>query len=211
MNAIGIARKTIKTEEFDYPSLMQCLRGYKKPRDVVTRLLRNESIIRVKKGIYVFGDVYRRGVICKTSLANLIYGPSYISLEYALSYYGLIPERVEQISCMTPLRNKIFRTPIGVFAYIHLHPKKIAVGVTMVEADHQHQFLIATPEKALADRISFHNNLTSTQDVYAFVCEGLRIEKEALIKLRLPLLMEITEVYQNPAVTQLTQLVKELT
>jgi hypothetical protein len=210
MSAFGAIRGTIKTEEFDYGSLMQTLRHYRKPRDAITRFLHNESIIRVKKGLYVFGENYRKGFICKESLANLIYGPSYLSLEYALSYYGLIPERVEQVTSMTPLRSKTFQTPIGVFSYVHLGPKKIAVGVTLIEADLQHQFLIATPEKALADRISFHKNLTSKEDVYSFVCEGLRIEEDSLAKLRIPLLKEIEEVYANPAVIHLTQLVKEL-
>ncbi|MFA6916770.1 MAG: hypothetical protein WC222_10275 [Parachlamydiales bacterium] len=210
MGTFGVIRGKIKTEEFDYEGLMQTLRSYKKPRDAVTRFLRDGSIIRVKKGLYVFGENYRRGVICKESIANLIYGPSYISLEYALSYYGLIPERVEQITSMTPLRSKTFQTPVGVFTYVHLLPRKVAVGVTVVEADSQHQFLIATPEKALADRISFHKNLTSTRDVYSFVCEGLRIEEDMLAKLQIPLLKKIEEIYQNPAVTHLIQLVKEL-
>src|SRR5262245_29628514 len=98
MNHFGSIRRNIKTEEFDYPALMQELSQYKKPRDAVTRFLHNGSIVRVKKGLYVFGENYRKGMICKESLANLIYGPSYISLEYALSYYGLIPERVEEIT-----------------------------------------------------------------------------------------------------------------
>lgn len=210
MNTFGRMRGITKTEEFDYEYLIQALRNYKKPRDAVTRLLRNGSIIRVKKGLYVFGENYRRGVICKESLANLIYGPSYISLEYALSYYGFIPERVEQITSMTPLRSKTFQTPIGIFAYVHLLLRKCAVGVTLVETDPHHNFLIATPEKALADRISFHKNLSSIQDVYSYVCEGLRIEEELLTRLRLPLLNEIEKIYSNPAVTHLAQLVKEL-
>jgi hypothetical protein len=210
MSAFGDVRGAVNTEEFDYSTLIQSLRHYKKPRDAITRFLNDGSIIRVKKGLYVFGKNYRRGVVCKESLANLIYGPSYLSLEYALSYHGLIPERVEQFTSMTPLRNKNFQTPIGVFAYIHLHPKKIPIGITMVKVDIHHQFLIATPEKALADRIAFHKNLTSTQDVYSFLCEGLRVEEESLAQLRIPLMEQIKDVYRNPAVTYLTQLVKDL-
>lgn len=210
MTTFGDIRGKIKAEEFDYESLLQALWHYKKPRDAITRFLRDGSIIRVKKGLYVFGENYHRGVICKESLANLIYGPSYISLEYALSYHGLIPERVEQITSMTPLRSKIFHTPIGVFDYVHLLLRKIPIGVTLIDVDPQHQFLIATPEKALADRLSFHKNLTSTQDVHSFVCDGLRIEEDRLAKMRIPLLKEIEEIYRNPAVTHLVQLVKEL-
>jgi hypothetical protein len=210
MDTFGAIRAKIKTDEFDYECLLQALGQYKKPRDAITRFLRDKSIVRVKKGLYVFGEAYRKGVICQESLANLIYGPSYISLEYALSYYGLIPERVEQITSMTPLRSKTFQTPVGIFEYVHLLLKKIAVGVTLVQVDPQHQFLIATPEKALADRVSFHKNLTSTQYLYSFVCEGLRIEEEILARLNVPLLNKIEKIYQNPAVTQLAQLVKEL-
>ena len=210
MNAIALLRDQIKTEEFDYETLMQALRPYKKPRDALTKLISSRSILRIKKGLYVFGDTYRRGSICKESLANLIYGPSYVSLEYALSYYGLIPERVEVMTSMTSERNKTFQTPVGVFDYVHLHQKKMAVGVTAVEADRQHQYLIATPEKALADRIAFHKNLTSIEDVYSFICEGLRIEEEALSKFQSPLLDEIKKVYRNVAVNQLYLLVREL-
>ncbi|MGZ3632886.1 MAG: type IV toxin-antitoxin system AbiEi family antitoxin domain-containing protein [Parachlamydiaceae bacterium] len=210
MSGFGTIRGQIKTEEFDYRSLLQTLMGYKKPRDAITRFLHDESIIRVKKGLYVFGENYRKGLICKESLANLIYGPSYISLEYALSYYGLIPERVEQLTSMTPLRSKTFQTPIGTFSYEHLLLKKMAVGTTLIDVDPMHHFFIATPEKALADRISFHKNLTSVEDVYSFVCEGLRIEEEMLAKLRTSLLKEIAEVYQNSAVTYLFQLVENL-
>lgn len=210
MESFGKVRKSNKTEEFDYESLMQALEDYKKPRDVVTRLLRDGSIIRVKKGLYVFGDPFRKETVCKESLANLIYGPSYISLEYALSYYGLIPERVERITSMTPLKSKSFQTHLGTFEYIHLHIKKMAAGVTAVRVDKNHQFMIATPEKALADRIAFHKNLSSTEDVYSFVCDGLRIEEEDLIKLNIPLLEKIAEIYRNPAVTYLATLVKEL-
>ncbi len=208
MGIFGSVRGTIKTEEFDYESLLLTLRNYRKPRDVISRFLHDGSIIRVKKGLYVFGENYRKGIICKESLANLIYGPSYISLEYALSYYGLIPERVEEITSMTPLRSKTFQTPIGAFAYVHLNSKKIAVGVTLVQVDRQHQFLIATPEKALADRLSFHKNLISPQDVRSFVCDGLRIEEEELAKLRLSMLEEIEKVYRSEPVTNLLILLR---
>ncbi len=210
MLAIEALRVKIKTEEFDYAMLMSVLSYYRKPRDVVTRLLKQGAILRVKKGLYVFAEVYRKGILCKESLANLIYGPSYISLEYALYYYGLIPERVEQVTSMTVLKSKTFTTPLGVFAYVHLNPKKVAVGITQVKIDLRHQVLMATPEKALADRLSFHKNLMTSQDVLRFICEGLRIEEEALSKLSLSLLDDIREIYKNPAVTALTALIKEL-
>lgn len=210
MRAIEVVRKHIETEEFDYPLLMEALRSYQKPRDAISRLLVAKSILRVKKGLYVFGDYYRRSPICIESIANLMYGPSYISLEYALSYYNLIPERVEQITSMTLLRTRIFSTPLGNFQYVHLHPDKMAVGVTQIEVDRHHQILIATPEKALADRLAAHRNLMKPSDVHAFVCEGLRIEEKDIASLHFPLAQDIASVYKSPPINALAQLIKEL-
>jgi len=72
-----------------------------RPRDKISDLLKKGTIIRVKKGLYVFGEDNRKKPYSKEILANLIYGPSYISLDYALQYHGLIPERVEAVTSVT--------------------------------------------------------------------------------------------------------------
>ncbi len=90
-------------------------------------------------------------------LANLIYGPSYISLEYALQYWGLIPERVETVTSITGKRNKFFTTPLGNFSYRYLHKSKFIQGVLLVksrfsglpgEGGVETGFFIASAEKA---------------------------------------------------------------
>lgn len=210
MRAIDKLRKTIQSEEFDYRRLMQSIHEYRKPRDVVTRLLKAEAIVRMKKGLYVFGDLYRKGPICLESIANLMYGPSYLSLEFALKQYGMIPERVVNITSMTILRSRNFKTPMGTFEYIHLNPEKYSVGVTQAIVDQSHQILIATPEKALADRISTHRNLNNSHDIYVFITQSLRIEEEVLLQLDLSLLQNIAEIYRNPAVTALFELIQEM-
>jgi len=110
-------RKKVAGEEFDYQILMDVLRGYEHPRDKITAMLRQGVIIRVKKGIYVFGEKYSRGPFSREVLANMIYGPSYVSLDYALHYYGLIPERVEAVTSVTSGRSRRFSTPVGLFIY----------------------------------------------------------------------------------------------
>ena len=110
-------RKHIPQEEFDYQALLDCLQGYAHPRDKISDLLRKESIIRIKKGLYIFGDEYRNKPFSREILANLMYGPSYISLEYALQHYGLIPERVEAVTSVTTGRSRRFSTPVGLFTY----------------------------------------------------------------------------------------------
>ncbi|MBW1967626.1 MAG: hypothetical protein JRI48_09680 [Deltaproteobacteria bacterium] len=95
-------RKLAPFEEFDYQTLLCILSGYARPRDKITDLLRKGDIIRVKKGLYIFGEGHRKAPYSREVLANLMYGPSYVSLEYALQYYGLIPERVEALTSVTP-------------------------------------------------------------------------------------------------------------
>ncbi|MBS0656497.1 MAG: hypothetical protein JSR46_12030 [Verrucomicrobia bacterium] len=200
-------RAMVVAEEFDYPLLMRCLQGYSKPRDRVTKWLKSGAITRVKKGLYVFGERYRRGPICLSSLANLIYGPSYISKEYALSFYNLIPERVELITSMTTQKTKIFSTPVGNFSYTHLSLAKYTPGICLKEIDEAHFCLIASPEKALADLLASHKSIASREELLEHLLENLRVDEEKLYKLHLPHLKIIAASYQNARVTWLYDIV----
>jgi hypothetical protein len=117
MKMIETIRKQIEHEAFDYQTLMVSLRDYARPRDKISDLLRKGFILRVKKGLYVFGDEYRRRPFSREILANLIYGPSYVSLDFALQHHGLIPERVEALTSVTTGRSRSFFTPVGLFTY----------------------------------------------------------------------------------------------
>ena len=78
-------------------------------------MVKNEELIRLKNGFYLIADKIRQGpntIIPYEQVANLLYGPSYVSLEWALSFYGMIPERVHTITSMTLGRNKEYHTPI---------------------------------------------------------------------------------------------------
>ena len=87
-------------------------------------------------------------------IANFLYGPSYVSMEWALSFYGMIPERVYTVTSMTLGRNKQYHTPIGDFSYFTLPARYYPVGITQKKSpDFVGGFLIATPEKALADLV----------------------------------------------------------
>ncbi|MDP4117468.1 MAG: hypothetical protein Q8903_15140, partial [Bacteroidota bacterium] len=88
MRAIEYIRQKIEFEVFDYTQLMSLLRNYKKPKDAISLMIQKGEILRIRKGLYIFGDLWRRQVVSREVLANLIYGPSFISLEYALSFYG---------------------------------------------------------------------------------------------------------------------------
>ena len=113
MAEISLPSQTI----FDYTALINALKNYRQPRDKITKLLRDKTIIRVKKGLYLHNREYVHGLPVMELLANLIYGPSYISLQYALSSCGMIPEAALQISSVTFKNTKRYRTPVGDFIY----------------------------------------------------------------------------------------------
>lgn len=175
-------RNSALIEEFDYNFISHALSGYKNPRVKINDLLRKGEIIRVKKGLYVFGPKLARESYSKETLANLIYGPSYISLEYALSFYGLIPERVETVTSITPKRKKLFHTPVGNFSYGYLHPSLYPLGVTLHVLDERHSILIATKEKALSDMLYFSDRMTNGAQIDKFLFENLRLEEKDIAK-----------------------------
>ena len=90
-NSLITLRKSLPFNEFDYQALSNALKDYAQIRSKIQQLLKTGAIIRIKKGLYVFGPELTQGLISKELLANWIYGPSYLSLEYALSFHHMIP------------------------------------------------------------------------------------------------------------------------
>lgn len=192
-------RRVIDREIFDYQALLDALKGYAHPRDKITDLIRKKLIIRIKKGLYIFGDDYRRHLYSRELLANLIYGPSYISLEYALHYHGLTPERVEALTSVTTGRSRRFLTPVGLFTYRMIPLRAYQLGMTRVEADNEQSFLIAGPDKALADKIVADRGIAiRTQTIlYDYLVHDLRIDPVVLAEMDPKRIAEFAEKYRS--------------
>jgi len=125
----------------------------------------------------------------------MIYGPSYISLEYALSFYGMIPESVKTITSITNKRNKLFKTELGDFSYKYINPKVYSLGITINKLDKNHSVLMATREKALIDILYFNKKLMTNLEMKEYLYKNLRIEKYELMKLDLEALRELEFLY----------------
>lgn len=197
-------RDNTQGEVFDYTYLMSCLAKYKSPRSKVTQLLLAGDIIRVKKGLYVFGQKHRHSVISLESIANQVYGPSYVSLEYALAYYGLIPEYVAEVTSVTTKRHKMFETPIGRFSYTPLPVALFATGFTMVQMSGFESLLIATKEKALADLLYVRKTKIKTSaELEDLLFDDLRLDESAVKKFHIGVLQDIMKAEGNPALSLL--------
>ncbi|MFH1975798.1 MAG: hypothetical protein ABIJ52_09585 [Pseudomonadota bacterium] len=205
-------RRRISGEEFDYQTLLDGLREYDRPRDKITNLLRQGGIIRVKKGIYIFGERYRRRPFSRELLANIIYGPSYVSLETALHYYGLIPERVEAMTSVTNARGRRFFTPVGLFIYQGVSMNAYCIGIDQGELENGRSFLIATPEKALADKIQADRGtaIRTQAEMRTYLLDSLRIDSEGLGKLNAETISLIAAQYRSRKLRLLSGLVRRL-
>jgi predicted transcriptional regulator of viral defense system len=192
---ISEIRKQFPFEEISYLGLQSILQSYAQPRNKIRQFLKSGDLIRIKKGLYVFGPRAALGPYCKEHLANIIYGPSAISLEYALSFYNMIPERVAEVTSITIRKNKSFITPVGRFSYRYLAPAKYTLGITQITIEGRN-ILIATPEKAIFDMLSLKTpKLNSIKELQSHLYENLRLETESILKLDHLLVKELFTHY----------------
>lgn len=176
--------------ELDYQTALAAFNEYAFPRKALADALARGELIRVKKGLYVQTG---RGIppYSREVLANMLYGPSYVSFDFALAWHGLTPEHVEQIQSATTGKSKIFETPIGRFAYTHLPLEYYRTGYSQKRIDEQRMFLIAEPEKALMDRILLERGLFSRRAMKEFLFDSLRIDEEQFRQLDTSLMAAI--------------------
>lgn len=199
--SMAILQERSLTNELDYQFVMDCLKNYGSPRAKLTRLLRSGALIHVKKGLYLLGQRFKHSPYCVELLANLIYGPSYVSLEWALQMYGLIPEHVETVTSVTAKSGKQFKTPVGYFLYAHCHPNSYSVGVTSRSFSENENPLIATPEKALTDLLTIRKGkVTSMHQMEQILLEDLRIEEDDLLAFDIKQINSIQEASPHSAI-----------
>jgi hypothetical protein len=114
--------------------------------------------------------------------ANQLYGPSYVSLDSALSYHGLIPERVYQTSSVTTRLSKTFKSELGSFDYTQVESGYYSLGISNQGTAKSGFFMVAKPEKALWDKIVLTSGVLfrSKMDIVRFLEEDLRVDLDEL-------------------------------
>ncbi len=199
---------------FDTSEAMQVLRGFGDPNSKLRDLQRGGYIIRVRRGLYAIAPQFRRGPFPREVLANRIYWPSYISLEWVLAYHNLIPETPKQITSIA-VRNspssrvKRFQTPEGVFIYRFIPANAYPGGIGLYEVpfgDNMASFNMAVPEKALADKVFFEKGLSPVvSEIREYLRDNLRIEEGALSELDHVLMGEIVDGYRSRKIEALAR------
>lgn len=166
----------------DYAGLYSLFSDYRSPRNKIANLEQAGKIIRLKRGMYVVSPKVSKQLLSMELIANHIYGPSYVSMESALRYYGLIPEQVYTIRSMTSNRSKRFKNEIGEFEYITVNDAYYSIGIKLQKVENKYTFQIASPEKALCDMITSTKQLRiqSVKALQTYLEEDLRFEIPAL-------------------------------
>lgn len=139
-------------------------------------------------------------------LAGSIYGPSYISFEYALSFYGLIPERVDVITSATfdKKKKKEYHTSFGVFTYRDV-PKEVYAQEILLKIDQNYSYQIATPEKALCDKLYTLSPLHNYKNLDAMLFQDLRIDEDEFNKLDAGKIEALSHFYHSTNITLLAK------
>lgn len=192
-----------QTAYIETQNLLPLLSDYTNPRDLISRMVKNGELIRLKNGFFIIADKIKSSPAPFEPIGNLLYGPSYISLEWALSHYGMIPEGVYVVTSVTVNQSKNYLTPIGTFTYTFLNHSRYAIGIDQKE-NSAGRYLIATPEKALADLVHFKSRGLKKKDLLIDLIEGRRIEEEVLKTLNKKHMQEIAERYRSRSVDELS-------
>ena len=152
------------------------------PNEKIRALEKDGQLIRLKRGLYVVSDGVSGKPVNACLCANHIYGPSYVSQQWALRWYGLIPERVYTMTSVTTKRTRMFENSIGRFTYEQVKPEYFAIGIDHVEEDGI-TFLIASREKALCDMILHDSYLPpqSVKGLLQYLEEDIRFDMDELV------------------------------
>lgn len=182
---------------FSSAVLRSFLNNLKYPKNKISDMEKKGELIRLKRDLYV----YSKSAISRELIANHLYGVSYVSLETALAYHRMIPERVYVVRSMTTKRAKTFATPLGSFEYKTVSANYFSIGLQQEVVENQYAFLIATPTKAICDMIATTPNLRlqSVKAMQNYLTEDLRIDSEILKTLDKDIIKQCIDVGQKKA------------
>ena len=169
-------------------------------RNNLTRWKKKGYIISLRQGYYTFPE-YKKNPDYSLYFANKIYAPSYVSLHTALSFYGLIPEAIVQLTSVSTLKTASFKNDFGEYSYKSIK-ETLMFGYDLKSMDGGRVIRFAQPEKALLDLLYLYPFYNSEQEL-----EELRLDEDYLQEeLNKVLLIEYCRQFGNTALEKTLQL-----
>ena len=195
----------------DYATIKSILlqNQYKRINDKISQMKQKGLLSTLKRGFFIYNSPYMKSIVSKEIIANNIHGPSYISYEYALYYHGLTPESVYEITSATTKTAKNFSNNYGVFSYKHINKKLFALGL-IIKSSKRGNFMIASPEKALCDKIYTTKALEirSRKAMLDYLVEDLRVDIDELVSFDLNIVKSYIDITRSTRIKFLYKLLK---
>lgn len=192
--------------------LTSAFSGINAPRNKLILLEHKKLIVRLRRGLYVVSPIVSGKQLSVELIANHLYGQSYVSMQWALREYGLIPERVYAVKSMTLSRSKQFENSLGRFVYEHCSPDYYHIGIEM-KIRQGFSFLMASREKALCDLVVSTSKLRLRSHIATrqYLEEDIRLDMDELKKMN-PMVFRQCAAVSKRAVTLLNiaSLIEEL-
>ena len=167
----------------------------------ISREIKKGNLIKLKNGLYET-DKNTPGYL----LATTIYGPSYLSFDYALFHYGLIPEKVVNYTCATlnKRKKKIFQNDFGTYIYRDI-PKRVYFLEVHLVIEGNYSYQIASKEKALCDKLYTLSPLKNQNELKTLLFKDLRIDEDEFKKLDYNIINKLASLYNSTNVKLLAK------
>lgn len=185
--------------------LKERFHDYSNPLDKIKRDTDNKVIFRLTRGIY---ETDRNVDPCL--LASSILSPSYLSFEWALSYYGLIPERVVTITSASlgVRKNKTFVNIFGRYEFSDIPSNAFSEGLTYLESG-DYIVKIATKEKAICDSLSKWRVVRNINDLKELLFVDKRFDEDEFATCDFKLMTRLATLYNKTNLKLLNKLIKK--
>lgn len=192
---------------YDYSALKNKYSEYSNVNQKLSIEAKKGKLIRIRKGLY--SDNLKEDA---PIIANVCYGPSYISFEYALYHYGLIPEFVSMYTSASynKKNNKTFITQNVVFEYRSIPNDAFPYGIMYEKNEMGLRYKIASKEKALCDTLYSKYPVRSIKDLKILLFEDLRIDENEFYKLDFNFIIELAPLYHSNSLNTLSKYISEV-
>ncbi|MEG1509791.1 MAG: hypothetical protein RR454_04970 [Clostridia bacterium] len=188
-----------------FNELVQKNSAYVDVKGKIGRDVKSGLLIPIVKGLYET-DKNTSGHL----LSICIYGPSYLSFDYALAHYSLIPEAVYKTytsATFNKRKKKRYDNAFGTFIFRDVPAEAFPYGV-IVKEENGYAYQIATPEKALCDKLYTISPVNSIKGLKMLLFEDLRIDEDEFNKLNKADIKMLAPLYHSTNLNLLSKLLK---
>lgn len=192
---------------YEYQTLKNKYKEYANINQKISLEAKKGHLIKIKKGLYTDNLEIDAPII-----SNVCYGPSYISFETALSYYGLIPEyvRMYTAACFGKKNRKLYIVDGLRFSYQSIPDEAFPYGMNFYQNEDGIRYKIASKEKCLCDTLYAKYPVRSIKDLKILLFEDLRIDEEEFLKLDFNFIKEIAPLYHSNTLAVLVKYMEEI-